>query len=80
MLLELALPGSDYWHNKYHILTFISGGSKEPAKHRDEWEVTGNGGPCSYWCNTVLQVAEGFIKVGRQRGPGVLLMTLTSSA
>lgn len=34
--------------NKYCVLSFISGGSKEPAKHRDEWEVTGNGGPCSY--------------------------------
>lgn len=69
------LPGSDCWHSKSNVLTFISGGSKEPAKHRDEWEVTGNGGPSSYECSTLLQVAEGFIKMGR-RGPSVLLMTL----
>lgn len=48
VLLDLMLPGSGYWPSKYCVLTFISGGSKEPAKHRDEWEVTGNRGPCSY--------------------------------
>lgn len=47
MLLELRLPGSDYWYNKYHVLTFISGGGKNQP-NTDEWEVTGKRGPCSY--------------------------------
>lgn len=54
MFLEFALFGSDYWYNKYYILIFIFGGSKELVKYRDEWEVIGNGGFCSYWCNMVL--------------------------
>ena len=76
-----------FWNVCYQVvivgtrsLPFISEGSKEPAKHRGEWEVAGAGGPCSSSSSTVWQVAEGFSKVGRKSGPGVLLLTLTSSA
>lgn len=66
MLLELMLPSSDYWHNKYCSLTFISGGSKKPAKHRDEGEVAAEEGPVEQHC---AAGGRGFYQSGNKEKP-----------
>lgn len=65
-----CLAGNDYWHNKYCVLTFISGGSKKLAKQRDEWEVTVTPGPVPLGAAQCCRCPE-LHQSGKEEGPDV---------